>query len=83
VDQKPLKLSKEDLAQALSAKLKVDPRFSLDRYLVHSPKPPTGTGGAPGKESPPKITAADLGDQDIAKVKALLKAEFVAVQAGT
>jgi hypothetical protein len=77
-DQKSLKLSKEDLAKALSAKLKADPKFSLDKYLVQPPKPPTGTGGASGANTPPKITAADVGDPDIAKVKALLKAEFVA-----
>ena len=77
-DKNALKLSKEDLAKALSAKLKADPKFSLDKYLVHPPKPPTGTGGASGANTPPKITAADIGDPDIAKVKALLKAEFIA-----
>ena len=66
------------LAKALSAKLKADPRFSLDRYLVHPPKPRTGAGGPSGDSAPPKIAAADIGDHDIAKVKALLKAEFVA-----
>jgi hypothetical protein len=76
VDKNPLKLTKEDLAKALSAKLKADPRFSLDKYLVHPPKPPTG--GASGKDTPANITTADISDQDISKVKALLKAEFVA-----
>jgi len=79
-DQKPLKLSKDDLAKALSAKLKTDPKFSLDKYLVRPPKPPTGTGGASGENAALKITAADIGDQDIARVKALLKAEFVAAE---
>ncbi len=69
-DKNALKLSKEDLAKALSAKLKADPKFLLDKFLVHPPKPPTGTGGASGANTPPKITAADIGDLDIAKVKA-------------
>lgn len=72
VDTKPLKVSKEDLAKALSAKMKVDPKFSPDKYLVRAPKPPTG--GAPGKDASLSVAAADITDQDIAKVKALLKA---------
>jgi len=48
-DKNALKLSKEDLAKALSAKLKADPKFLLDKYLVHPPKPPAETVVRPAR----------------------------------
>ena len=59
------RISESDLAKALGAKKKADPRFSLDSFL-----------GRSGKPLPTQPTASDISASDIQAVQVMLKVEF-------